>query len=145
MHKYYEPYSGHQQKGLLKRIYNYRCSRARRIVENVFGILCSKFRVLRKPMLFQPEKVEKIVILCALLHNYLRSNTNTKQNYTPLGSYDIEDLDSGEIIEGSWRKDQEYLESFLPIQCVGRKNSLEAADVRDEFCKYFVSGQGKVS
>lgn len=54
-----KPYSGHQQKGSSKSIYNYRPSRARRIVKNVFGILCSVFRVLRKPMLLQPEKVEK--------------------------------------------------------------------------------------
>jgi len=44
-------------------------------VENVFGIFCSTFRVFRKPLLLQPEKVEKIVMVCALLHNYLRSNT----------------------------------------------------------------------
>lgn len=51
-----KPYSGHQKKGSSKRIYNYRCSRARRIVENVFGILNSTFRVFRKPLLLQPEK-----------------------------------------------------------------------------------------
>jgi len=37
------------------------------------------------------------------------------------------------------------MQSLLSIQCVARKPSLEAAEVRDELCKYFVSDQGKVS
>jgi len=61
------------------------------------------------------------------------------------GTYDIEDLDSGRIIKGTWRKDQGSMQSLLSIQCVARKPSLEAAEVRDELCKYFVSDQGKVS
>ncbi|XP_072397994.1 uncharacterized protein [Diabrotica undecimpunctata] len=45
------PYSGVHGKGSKERVFNYRLSRARRVVENAFGILSSVFRVLRKPML----------------------------------------------------------------------------------------------
>lgn len=56
-----------------QRIFNYRLSRARRIVENAFGILCNRFRViLRSPILLSPEKVEKTVLCCCTLHNFLR-------------------------------------------------------------------------
>lgn len=51
-----KPYSGLQQKGSIKRSYNYRICRARRVVENVFGILSAVFRVLRRLMLLEPEK-----------------------------------------------------------------------------------------
>lgn len=45
-----KPFSGTHRKGSAERIFNYRLSRARRVVENVFGICSAVFRVLRKPM-----------------------------------------------------------------------------------------------
>lgn len=67
-----KPYSGNHAKGSIERIFNYRLCRARRVVENVFGILASVFRIFRKPMLVQPEKASLICMTCALLHNFLR-------------------------------------------------------------------------
>lgn len=52
------------------RIYNYRLSRAHRIVENAFGIMSSVFRVLRKPIFLAPERAESIVLAACFLHNY---------------------------------------------------------------------------
>lgn len=55
-----------------ERIYNYRLSRARRVIENTFGILVSKFRVFEKPISLKLESVEKVVLACCTLHNWLR-------------------------------------------------------------------------
>jgi hypothetical protein len=49
-------YPGQHPKGSKERIFNYSICRARRIVDNVFGLASSVFRVLRKPMLLESEK-----------------------------------------------------------------------------------------
>lgn len=139
-----KPYSGHQEKGSVKRIFNYRLSRARRVVENAFGILAARFRVLRKPILLQPKKTEQLVMACIHLHNYLRRSSPSRNRYTPPGSFDIEHLDSGTLENGEWRKATENQQSFRSLSRIARKPSLEAAAIRDEFAQYFASEQGQV-
>ena len=52
-----------------ERIYNYRVSRARRVVEHTFGILVSIFRVFEKPISLKLQSVDKVVLACCTLHN----------------------------------------------------------------------------
>ena len=87
---------------LTQRIFNYRLSRVRRIVENVFGILSSRFGVFQKPIPLEPEKVEKIVMAACVLHNFLRSKPSSRDIYTPQESFDREI--NGTIIEADWRQ-----------------------------------------
>ena len=71
-----KPYPGHKPGASSpERIFNYRLSRARRITENVFGILSSKFRVLLTPIALHPDKVESAVLSCIYLHNFLCRNS----------------------------------------------------------------------
>lgn len=139
-----KPYSGHQEKQSKNRLFNYRLSRARRVVENVFGIMASIFRVFRKPMLLQPEKAERIVLTCVLLHNYFRKNGNSRKSYNPPGTFDREDLENGTTEPGSWRRDSQPNFSLLPLTNIPRKASMEAWAIRDEYAEYFMTNQGQV-
>jgi len=55
-------------------IFNYRLSRPRRVVENSFGILVSRFGVLQRPITLSPQKAQIIVLTFCCLHNYLLRN-----------------------------------------------------------------------
>ncbi|XP_045121644.1 uncharacterized protein LOC123510495 [Portunus trituberculatus] len=75
------------RQGLLdsakKEVFNCRLSRARHIVENVFGILASRFRIFQSPINLEPENIEKVVMGTCALHNLLieqQSNTYAPVN-----------------------------------------------------------------
>ncbi|KAK4879655.1 hypothetical protein RN001_007801 [Aquatica leii] len=51
-------------------VYNYRLSSARRMVENGFGILANRWRVLLTPIHLSPEKVELTTLACLALHSF---------------------------------------------------------------------------
>jgi hypothetical protein len=92
-------YPGQHPKGSKERIFNYRICRARRVVENVFGLASSVFRVLRKPLLLEPEKAQLVVMTIACLYNFLRRSPVSAAIYTPPGTFDYEE--NGRVIEGS--------------------------------------------
>lgn len=73
-----------------ERIYNYRVSRARRVVENAFGILASKFRIFEKPITLKLETVNKVVLACCAIHNWLKK-TNPRYVMNDQIDYENED------------------------------------------------------
>lgn len=52
-------------------VYNYRLSRARRMVESTFGLMASKFRVLRSIIELSEDNVNLCVLAICVLHNWL--------------------------------------------------------------------------
>ena len=74
-HYLLKPYS---QIGLTKqkRIYDYRLSHARRMVENTFGILANRFRIFMKPIALSPEKVKKKFLHAVLYTTFCMSDSN---------------------------------------------------------------------
>ncbi|WAR28419.1 hypothetical protein MAR_014123 [Mya arenaria] len=72
---------------------NYRISRGRRIVENAFGILANRLRVILGRMQKSPEVVQIIVKCCVILHNMMRMRYPGKQpkgkTMTTISSQDI--------------------------------------------------------
>lgn len=138
-----KPFSGQHEKGSPERMYNYRLSRARRVVENAFGLLASVFRVFRKPMLINVQHAEVVSTACVYLHNFLRMSATSRSLYSPQGSFDL-DTQDGTIIDGAWRKVISGDTGMVDLQRKPRRPSSDAKEVREEFKEYFVSNAGKV-
>ena len=118
-----------------KRMFYYRLSRVRRIVENAFGILANRFRVFLSPIALAPEKVEKLTLAALCLHNMLRVNQG--MGYMPPGSIDQDDFANKKVIPGEWRSGASN-GSFQPLSQQGsNRYSLNAKAVRDECTEYF--------
>jgi hypothetical protein len=84
------------------RIFNYRLSRARRVIENAFGILVSRWRIFRRPIIGKNTTVNNIIKASTCLHNWVQTH-DCKQK--PSNYVDHEDRNTGEIIPGAWRQD----------------------------------------
>ncbi|XP_013188643.2 uncharacterized protein LOC106133455 [Amyelois transitella] len=124
-----KPYSGNHSKGTPERIFNYRLSRARRIVESAFGIASSIFRVLRKPMILKPEVAEVVVMSIIHLHNYLKQNAT--DSYTTNSNMYI-------------NQSVPNLTSLSNIQTSQIRYSREINEIRDEIASYCVN-EGRIA
>jgi len=60
-----------------RRVFNYRLSRARRDIENTFGITASIFRVFRTEISLKLDRIETAVLSCCVLHNFLRCSCSS--------------------------------------------------------------------
>jgi len=67
------PYPRSGKLNRRKNVFNYRLSRARRIVENVFGILCARMRIFRKPTIASISTATRIIKATTCLHNFIIS------------------------------------------------------------------------
>lgn len=73
------------------KMFNYRLSRARRVVENAFEILSARWRVFRTVIQVHPKSVDNLVLAACCLHNMLCRNID----------YFLDDVnDKGEAAEG---------------------------------------------
>lgn len=115
-----------------RRIFNYRLSRARRVVENAFGILASRFRIFRAPINLKVENIETVVLASCVLHNFLRRNA--ADYYTPPGTLDSEDIVNNEVQLGE-RCDPELVHNLQR----GKRGQVlvSAKTVREKFNEYF--------
>ena len=78
--------------------------------------------------MLNPAKVQKIVLSCVCLHNYLYEVQS--DTYTLPALADTDDADH-RLVEGTWRRDG--LVAMLPLQPGGLCNSSMAAkQIRDK-------------
>lgn len=128
-----KPFAGRSlQKN--QRIFNYRLSRARRVVENAFGILAARFRIFRSPIATTVTNIKKIVLATCVLHNFLRTN----RGYISPGSLDKEDLVNHAIRQGDWRNVDSRNLTDLPRNNANNSSEI-AKEIRQRFSQYFNS------
>ena len=122
-----------------ERLFNYRLSRAKRIVENAFGILAHRFRCLLNTMLQKPDNMETIVLAYCCLHNLLVTRRPEKIAITA----DTEEIDGDHYqwIDGSWRS-QDTLDS---LPAVGGNVGTRSARAQRDYLRDYYATIGKVA
>lgn len=129
------PYS-RKDLGDAERIFNYRLSRARRVIENAFGILVSRWQILART-LSCPDNVVNIIKAIVCLHNYIM--TAEEQQLMPNArSYCPPDLNDS--------PDPEEIGSniFRDLTRAGANNArTNATQQRNILRNYFVSPLGE--
>lgn len=84
-----------------EKVFDYRLCRARRTVENSFGIRACWLRVLLSTIsLGNLDNIDSVVLACCALHNYLRRKTS---NYMTIRCIDHENHDHT-VTPGEWRQ-----------------------------------------
>ena len=135
------PYPG---RNLAERaaIFNYRLSRARRTIENSFGVLAARWRIFRRPIIGTPQNVITFTKAAIVLHNFLR--TSESSVYCPPGFTDAEDA-VGNILQGEWRSQVSEDSGLSRLgQVGGNRYSQSAAEVRDIYRDYFQRPEGEL-
>jgi len=98
-----------------RRIYNYRLTRARRMVECVFGILCNKWIIFHSAIDVCPDLCDVIVKTCCTPHNFIRQR------------------------DGFQFQDTLYECPPESIKAIGTRGNITGTAVREYFAKYFTS------
>ncbi|XP_050510369.1 uncharacterized protein LOC126887076 [Diabrotica virgifera virgifera] len=105
------------------KVYDYRHSRARRVVENAFGLLTKKFKWYSTKYNILPRNIDKIILATVVLHNFLRND------------------------KCSWQPEELEKEDFCflrDLSHIGGRTPFSAERIREAFTEYFVSPNGSV-
>lgn len=123
------PYPGVKTKSSIpNRIFNYRLSRARQLVECAFGILAARFRIYGRALEIQPRNVELLIKCTTVLHNYLRSYITYEE--------ELESLALEDFVEPAGQ--------LVNLSRTRSRSSNVAFKVREQFRTYFNSEEGSV-
>ncbi|XP_037939972.1 protein ALP1-like [Teleopsis dalmanni] len=80
--------------------FNKKLSAATERIENAFGILVHRWRILEKPIQCLPKNIDKIVLATVVLHNFLILEKDDLYFTTDL----VDHVENGTHIKGTWRE-----------------------------------------
>ncbi|KAH8021371.1 hypothetical protein HPB51_015518 [Rhipicephalus microplus] len=135
--------SAQRAEYLQRATFDYRLSRARRLIENAFGIMSSQWRILRRAFRASETTTENIIRACVVLHNFmLQESPHARLTYNPPGYVDHEDW-QGSCMEGAWRDGDDDSSIFREPTASGCHSARVATDVREKLAKFFMN-EGQV-
>ncbi|XP_005108687.1 protein ALP1-like [Aplysia californica] len=111
-----------------RRYFNYRLSRARRVVECAFGIMAQRWGVLKTTMRVNPDKARKIILACCILHNFVRRQQDESVDSA---------AEEASTDENPFQQQRSITERSM--SSTGRPPQ-EAMEVREKFANLFVTG-----
>ncbi|XP_036320484.1 uncharacterized protein LOC118734994 isoform X2 [Rhagoletis pomonella] len=131
----------YREQVMSHKIFNYRLSRARNVVENVFGICAARFRILRRPMDVKPENAKTIVLAICVIHNFLISTNSSYLTRT-----DTDNEINGELVAGNWRLELGPNGKLISLRASTTldRPADDAINVRAAFMEYFMTPYGEV-
>ncbi|XP_055585405.1 uncharacterized protein LOC129738243 [Uranotaenia lowii] len=120
---------------IIKENFNTRPSIARRTIENAFGILVARWRILSKTIDLHPTNTGKITQACVILHNFMIRHTNDYNSERFVGQVN---RNTGTVTsEGEWRPHTDPLWSVTAAEVyLGNNSSRNAYHLRDVLAQY---------
>uniref|UniRef100_A0A1A7W9J8 DDE Tnp4 domain-containing protein n=1 Tax=Iconisemion striatum TaxID=60296 RepID=A0A1A7W9J8_9TELE len=109
-----------------KKIFNYRLSRARMVVENAFGILSSRWRIFLRKINLHPKHVDTLVMAACILHNFLLVPSDNLRLL-----YEAEQQGVHRMVE--------------VVNMGGNRGSRASFNIRESYTNFFNSHEGSVS
>ena len=112
-------------------VFNYRLSKARRIVENAFGILVQCWRIFSRKLNLLPDNADSIIKACVVLHNFLRGRKDLNELSQQLNPDNVPFLQNDGAI--------------LDLNRRGYKSSTAAKATRNIYKNFFRRPEGQVT
>lgn len=123
-------------------MYNFRHSRARRVIENAFGILAARWRVLGRALECSIDTAEDITKACVVLHNFL---SYTDESLPEQSRYITPAMCDRDGVPGEWRQ---VVQGDTNLRNTRRFTAARATQdgmaIREIFKEYFQTEQGRI-
>lgn len=124
------PFPRSKHLDVRKKVFNYRLSRARRVVENAFGLLAARWRIYRKPINTSLNTAIKIIQATTALHNNIIQHETTLHPAERIYSNNNTEENTNLIYTGA----------FSEMNAHNRNScSAYAAQVRNHYADYFMN------